>query len=127
MTIEIPMKLPSLNDYIRWCRGNKFMAAKRKREIEDQICCYLLPLPKFTDPVFILFSWTEENKRRDYDNVAFAKKFILDALVKARKLKDDNRKCVVGFTDRFEQGKKCKVTITISEVHYGKGNTAQAD
>ena len=52
-------------------------------------------------PVHITFVWHEPNKRRDKDNVAFAKKFILDALQKAGRLKNDNNKYVKGFTDKF--------------------------
>ena len=112
----IPMKLPSLNDYIRECRGNKYIASSHKRQLEDEIGIYLRRLPVFQNPVRIHFLWVEDNKKRDLDNVAFSKKFILDALVKAGKLKDDNRKCVTAFTDSFSYGKEAKVIIDIEEV-----------
>ena len=115
MTCEIDMKLPSLNEYINVCRGNKYEAAKFKRDIEAEIGLFIGHLPTFDNPVEIQFHWIEGNKRRDYDNVAFAKKFILDALVKKGKLKDDNRKCVVGFRDTFEYGKATKVILFITE------------
>ena len=54
-----------------------------------------------TNPIIVHFAWIEGNKRRDLDNVAFAKKFILDGLVKAGVLKNDNCKHVTGFTDTF--------------------------
>ena len=79
---------------------------------------FLRRLPRF-HCVTIHFHWIEENKRRDYDNIAFAKKFILDALVKSGKLEDDNRKCVTGFTDTFAYGKKTACQITITEVRNG--------
>jgi Holliday junction resolvase RusA-like endonuclease len=112
---EIPLKLLSLNDYTRLCRANKYAAAEKKRSIEKEIGYYLRGLPKL-EQVNITFTWQEGNKRRDYDNVAFAKKFILDALVKSGKLKDDNRKCVVGFTDRFVYAKEFAVYLDIEEV-----------
>ena len=115
--VEINMKLPSLNDYIAVCRGNKYQAAKYKRDIEADIGLFLGRLPRFESPVKIHFRWIEENKRRDFDNIAFAKKFILDALVKKGKLKDDNRKFVTGFTDSFEYGKETKVILYIQEVN----------
>lgn len=114
-TCEIDEKLPSLNEYIRECRNNKYGAAKFKAMTESIIMIYLYRLPRFKNPVYIRFHWVEENKRRDLDNVAAAKKFILDALVKAGKLKDDNRNAVIGFTDTFEYGKKAKVILTITE------------
>ena len=110
----IPMKLPSLNDYIRACRANKYAASKMKRENEDEIGFYLKPLPKLKK-VSILFYWHEKTKRRDYDNIAFAKKFILDAMVKYGKLDDDNRNNVFGFEDRFSYGHEDYVELTIYE------------
>ena len=112
---EIDMKLPSLNDYTAMCRGNKYQAAKYKRDLETEIGLFLGKLPRFEKPIQIHFHWIEGNKRRDYDNVAFAKKFILDALVKKGKLKDDNRRFVTGFTDSFEYGKETKVILLIKE------------
>ena len=74
------------------------------------------PLPIFNKPIKINFTWVEANKKRDLDNICFGKKFILDALVKLGKLKDDNRKCVIGFTDNFEIGTEYKVILEIEEV-----------
>lgn len=86
-----------------------------KKEIEEEIAGYLTELPRFDCPVSIEFHWIESNKRRDLDNVAFAKKFVLDALVKAGKLKDDNRRYVVGFMDTFAYGDEPKLILTITE------------
>jgi Holliday junction resolvase RusA-like endonuclease len=113
---ELPMKLPSCNEYIRVCRTNPYMASKFKRDIEDAIGIYIADLPTF-DRVKIHFHWIEESKRRDYDNICFSKKFILDALVKFKKLKNDNRKCVTAFTDTFEYAKEAKVILEIEEVN----------
>lgn len=115
MKAEIRMKLPSLNDYIRACRSNRFQGSEMKREVEEGIIFYLRDLPTFTEPVRIHFHWVEGTKRRDLDNIAYGKKFILDALVKAGKLKDDNRKIVTGFTDTFGYGKETMVIIDILE------------
>lgn len=112
----IEMKLPSLNDYIRVCRANKYQAAKYKAEIEQQIGLFLLKMPKWYNPIKIHFTWIEGNKKRDLDNICFAKKFILDAMVKYGKLKDDNRRHVTAFTDTFEYGKETKVILDIEEV-----------
>ena len=110
---ELPMKLPSLNDYVRACRANRFEGAKMKKRLEKEIGLFVRRLPVISDPVRITFIWQEKNKRRDYDNIAFAKKFILDALVKEGRLKDDNRKCVAGFVDCFSYGDEWKVTLVI--------------
>ena len=110
---EIPLKLPSLNDYIRECRANRYAGADMKKRLEQDIGLFVRSLPRFTNPVTITFVWQEGNKKRDFDNIAFAKKFILDALVKEGKLRDDNRRCVTGFVDRFTYGDEWKVTLII--------------
>lgn len=112
---EIPFKLPSLNEYIDVCRRNRYEAANFKAGIEADIAVYLKDLPEFTKPVKIRFHWIEGNRKRDLDNVAFAKKFILDALVKLGKLPDDNRKCVTGFTDSFVYSNQFGCIIEILE------------
>jgi len=112
---EINMKLPSLNEYINACRSNRFQGGKMKKDLENDISVFIAKLPRFEKPVRIHFHWVEGNKRRDLDNVAFAKKFILDALVKNGKLKDDNRKCVTAFTDTFEYSNETKVILEITE------------
>lgn len=111
------MKLPSLNEYIAVCRKNQYAAAKFKRDIEDQICLFINRLPVFTHPVVIQFSWFEKDMKRDADNIAAGKKFILDALVKSGKLPNDSRKWVVGFTDEFITAKETKVIIYVKELN----------
>lgn len=113
--VVIPFKLPSCNEYINECRRNKYAGAKMKKEIDKIIGYYLIKLPKFEKPVKIHFHWVEGNKRRDLDGICFAKKFILDAMVKKGKLTDDNRNYVTGFTDDFEYGDTNKVILEIEE------------
>ncbi len=113
--IEIPMKLPSLNEYIDECRKNKYAGANMKKKVEKDIRIFINKSPNYIKPINIHFHWVEENKRRDLDNVCFAKKFILDSMVKAGKLQNDNRNYVTGFTDTFEYGKESKVILEIEE------------
>ena len=112
---EIPIKFLSLNGYVDLCRGNKYDSAKYKKDIEILTGTYIRNLPRFEKPVKIGFHWIEANARRDPDNIAFAKKFILDALVRSGKLKDDNRRCVTEFRDTFGYGKPTRVILTIEE------------
>lgn len=98
-------RLIGLNDYIKIERGNKFGAAKKKKDIEAGIVAQIKSQPigrhKFDKPVRMHYLWVEKNTCRDKDNIAFARKFIQDALVKAGVLEDDNWNHVVGFTDDF--------------------------
>lgn len=114
--VEIPLKLPSCNDYINACRYNRYAGAKMKKDIEKEISIYINELPNFNNPVKIKFLWIEGNKRRDLDGICFSKKFILDTLVSQGKIKDDNRKCVCAFEDTFEYGDEFKVVLEIEEV-----------
>lgn len=113
--IHIPLKYPSLNEYINACRNNRFTGANMKKACEQQTAIFLKKVPAITNPVDISFCWVEKDKRRDLDNVAFAKKFILDALVKTGVLPDDGQKFVKSLSDTFETGQLNAVTVTIKE------------
>lgn len=116
--LELPLKLPSLNEYVRVCRGNKYASANLKKDIEDEIIYYIKKQVKtqIKEPVVIKFTWIETSKKRDLDNIAFAKKFILDALVKSGVLKNDNYKFVKGFKDVFKFEKENKVIVELEEI-----------
>lgn len=110
----IPFKLPGLNEYTNACRGNKYGGAKMKKDIENKIYPYLIGLDVFSCPVKIGYTWQEATKRRDIDNVAFAKKFIQDSLVSLGKLKGDSPRYVSGIAyDYFVYNKIDGVEIVI--------------
>ena len=116
---EIKQRLPSFNDYIKVCRTNKYAGAKMKEKIEYDIWLYILQQLKgieITKPVFINFTWIEENGKRDLDNICFAKKFILDALQKAEVIENDNQRHIKGFIDKFEYAEKSKVVVELEEI-----------
>lgn len=110
---KINERLPSLNEYIRECRGNKYGSAKFKRDVERKIMLSARDMPEITAPCVVHFTWFERTKRRDKDNVAFAKKFILDALQKSGKLPNDNNRYVLGFTDEFVYGEGDGVEVMV--------------
>lgn len=113
----IPHKFPSLNDYIRDCRANRYKGAATKRDAETATWLYIRKMPEFKKPVRVSFIWHERTRKRDLDNIAFAKKFILDALVKSGKLENDDPRHVVGFTDDFVHDPAGDgVLITVEEV-----------
>lgn len=117
----INKRLMGLNEYTKYNRTNKYAGAEaKKREQQYIINCIMQQLGriKINKPVIGHFTWIEENKRRDLDNICFAKKFILDALVQAQILKDDNRKIVTNFTDSFEYEDTSKVIVELEEVQY---------
>lgn len=112
--VYVSGKLPSINEYIDACRKNKYLAAKMKKDAENLVMLQTLRLTQIRKRVFIRFTWYEENRRRDPDNVRAGAKFILDALQKNGKLKNDNSKWIAGFAgDIFVYGKGQGVLIEV--------------
>lgn len=97
-------QLPNLNEYTRACRGNRYAGAQMKKDAERILTAYIHQQLKgvhFEGTVRLAFRWYEPNKKRDLDNICFAKKFILDALVSNGIIVADGWSCVKGFTDQF--------------------------
>lgn len=103
MILIIPGTLPGLNDYIKACRADKYAGADMKKTTEEFIGWEIRRQlkNKCFISVVITFSWYEPKKNRDKDNIAFAKKFILDALQEVGTLSGDGWGQVVGFSDEF--------------------------
>jgi len=120
VTLTIGGSLPNLNDYTKANRTNKYAGADMKKVEEARISYFIrqqLNNQKALEKVFIRFVWVEKDKRRDLDNICFAKKFILDALVKNSILKGDGWSCVMGFEDTFRVDKtRPRIEVYIEEV-----------
>ena len=96
-------ELTDLNNYIRIERGNKFAGANVKKNETERIWveCKQQRIEPQEKGVFIVFQWYAKDQKKDKDNVAFAKKFILDGLVSAGVLKSDGWDFISGFLDIF--------------------------
>ena len=120
MRFVIPGPLPGLNEYIEAERSNLHAAAGMKQKTQHFIGAVARSQhrkARFTNPVIMHYIWIEKDRRRDWDNVVFARKFIQDAFVDAGILIDDGQKYVLGFTDRFAiDPKRPRVEIEIVEV-----------
>lgn len=103
ITLTIYGRLPGLNEYTLKCRQNRFAGANMKKKAEELIGDFIKSqvTVSFEGSVTLDFRWFEQNKKRDLDNICFAKKFILDALHNNGIISADSWKGVVGFTDRF--------------------------
>lgn len=69
--------LPGLNEYISAERSNRHSAAKMKKQTEYAIGMIARSQHRkahFKRPVVMRYLWVEKDRRRDLDNVAFAKK-----------------------------------------------------
>lgn len=117
-TFTIPGRLPSLNEMIREARGNKYAAARTKREMTE-LCGWEAKrqhVPPMTGPIILSVLWVEKDMRRDIDNIAFACKYLLDGLQLVNVIANDNWKCVNGITHRFAvDSKKPRVVVELQE------------
>jgi hypothetical protein len=101
MRLIIPHELTDLNTYIDAERSNKYQAALIKRNMTGLVTLYARRLKPAKTPVRITYHWYCKNRRKDKSNIAFAKKFIEDGLIKAGVLKNDGWNDIEGFTDKF--------------------------
>lgn len=117
--ITIPMRLPGLNEYVRACRANRYEAANLKRQVEQD--CIIFIKSALRGRVIVragfTFRWIEPNKKRDKDNICFAKKFIMDAFQRAQIMKNDGWQQVAYFRDEFAVDKdRPRVEVWIEEI-----------
>lgn len=120
--IIIPHELMDLNKFINLQRGNRYGGAKAKKEQTNLCTMYVkramsqgLEVKEY--PIILKFMWYVKDRRKDPDNVAFSKKFLLDAMQEAGLIKNDGYKEIWGFEDSFEVDKdNPRVEIEIKEL-----------
>jgi len=99
VSLTIPGSLPSLNEYIRLERANKWGAAAMKKEATELVAATASGMERVEGPAVVSFRWFVKNRRMDPDNVVFAKKFVLDGLVLAGVLENDSMAHIAGLYD----------------------------
>lgn len=122
--LVIEGRLPALNEYIKNSNTHRCQGNNLKKETEDIISAYILQQLRrvsITKPVRIDYTWYEQNKKRDLDNVSsFGRKCIQDALVNSRVLFNDGWKQIVGFSDLFYVDKDHpRIEVLITEIEGG--------
>lgn len=94
-----------------------------KRETENDISIYIRKamqegkLHRHNCQCFLVLNWYEKNYRRDGDNIAFAVKFIQDALVSNDVFPDDSRKYIIGLHHYFHKADEYGVEVRIEEMY----------
>ena len=116
----IPGRLPGLNEIVDSARAHWSKGRDQKKEFTSLCGQYVIAsqVPFFLDPVTIRFDWYEKDMRRDLDNITAGAKFILDALVNTRRLRNDTRRWVRSISHGFPDPDKTnpRVGITIETV-----------
>jgi Holliday junction resolvase RusA-like endonuclease len=116
-TLIIKTKFPDFNDYDRAARSKSYYAAADMKKTFTEIAARECQVQKIqpVESAHFRFIWTEANKKRDPDNIIFAKKFIMDGLQEAGILTNDGWSQIRGIIDEFEAGNEYKVTVEIRE------------
>ena len=87
--IELEYNFENLNEMIRLSRGNRYGANNQKKQEMMFVKFSTLKIPKIKEyPIKIEAIWHVKNKNFDLDNKVL--KNVLDGLVNARILKNDN-------------------------------------
>lgn len=114
------MRMPGLNEFLEQAYISRYAAGAMKKEWTSIASLYARQarLGHFTEPITVEFHWYEPNKKRDQDNVAFAKKFIFDGLQEKAYpvITNDNYKWVKGFSDHFHYEGREGVRVVMKEV-----------
>ena len=115
-------RLTAYNEHEKKARGNFYRANNDKVRMENMVgwAIRAAKLQPVEAPQWISIEWHEDisgkKRGRDPDNIASAKKFILDALKKQKIIRDDNHKRIAGFTDRFVYEKaKSRIIVTLTD------------
>ena len=95
---------PDLNDIVDAYKRHWAAGAAQKRDYTALVrdLAVVTRQPRWHEPVKVMFVWIEEDGARDIDNIRAAAKFVLDGLVEAGVLEDDDLAHVSDLRDRFE-------------------------
>ena len=118
--LVIDGEFETLNPYINAERGNRYAAAKIKSAETLRVELSARFMPQVTEyPVIIHIEWYRSNERTDPDNVDFARKFVLDGLVKAGILRNDTCKEISRLVADVRQSDQPCVIVNIIPVRKG--------
>jgi len=111
-------RLDGLNDYTKANRTSHYVGSAMKQR-NQRLVRLAIKQAKLNRvercPVRLQIVWYEPNSRRDIDNIIFAQKFILDALVDMKILKNDSQKYVKKISHEVlvdKENPRIEVTIT---------------
>ena len=110
--------LPTLNEMIRTARGNKFAAAAQKKKYTDLVAMEIMVQtvrPHF-EAISLDITWIETKKKRDPDNCFMGVKYLLDGIVAAGIIDDDDRDHVASITNRIAISDSRGVVVKVTSV-----------
>lgn len=112
MKVIIEYKFDNINNYVNKCRSNYFYANKTKQTETNIAEISFRNIPKIENyPIELIFTWHIKSKTCDLDGKL--PKNIIDGLVRAKKIPDDNVKYIQKITHLYQEDKDEKVEIEI--------------
>ena len=114
MKVLLDYKFTNLNTYINACRTNKFQANKIKQQETEYARLMFRNIPVYEPPIELIFTWHIKSVIADIDNCI--PKAIIDGLVKAKKIPDDNVKYIRKITHIYQKDTKDFVEVEIKEM-----------
>ena len=121
MEFTIKGELTDLNNYISAMNKNRYAGNSKKQQNTHVVALYArkakqdgLAITNY--PITLEIDWYVPNRRKDPDNIAFAKKYILDGMQQSELIRNDGFKEIAGWTERFHIDKdNPRVVIKIKE------------
>lgn len=116
--LNIQGTMPGLNDFLAAVNRHRLMGNKMKQEQTERVAwAAKSQLPVFTRKINLTIVYREATRKRDKDNIAFAKKFILDGLVAAGRIPNDTWAWIGDWSEGFVvDAKDPGITVIINEV-----------
>ena len=114
MKVVLDYKFTNLNTYINACRTNKFQANKIKQQETEYARLMFRNVPVYNEPIELTFIWHIKNTCSDLDGKL--PKNIIDGLVKAKKIADDNVKYIQKITHVYIKDAKDFVEVEINKL-----------
>ena len=119
ITFFLDFPLPTLNEMIRTARGNKYAAAAQKKKYTDLVAMEIMvqtERPHF-EAISLDITWIETKKKRDPDGVfGGGLKYLMDGIVAAGIIDDDDRDHVASITNRIAVSDSRGVAVMVSSV-----------
>lgn len=118
-TLIIKGCLPTANEQIKADRNPKYSAGSiLKREATQLVALYAKSqLQGNYERIKLNITYYCINKKKDPDNIAFAKKYILDGLQEAGVIKNDGWSEISSWEESFKVDKKDpRIEVVITEV-----------
>jgi Holliday junction resolvase RusA-like endonuclease len=94
MLIIIEDLPPTMNDMIADARSSRYKSSSVKKHWTDRIAEVVRGNTPYTGKVWIEWCWYVKNFSRDADNIAASSKYIMDGIVEAGVIVDDNLRII---------------------------------